>query len=120
MANYTTVWGGAAVIALAAGTFVISPRAMAQMSPAAPATTGAGAAARPSMTPAPPIAPKPSAPRAGGNAGNLSTALLRAPSAQALQAPAAGGQNQASAAKPVDAIPADSTFTAPGSRLGQF
>ena len=119
MANYTTVLGGAAVLALASGS-LFGGGALAQMSPAAPATTGAGAAARPSMTPAAPIMPKPSAPRAGGNAGNLSTALLRAPSPQALQAAAPAGQNSAAAAKPVDAIPADATFTAPGSRLGQF
>jgi len=107
----------AAGLAMGLVFFGSAPAASASPTPAAPATTGAGAAARPSMSPSAPIAPKPSAPRAGGNAGNLSTSLLRAPSTQALQAPTA--QN-AAGVDALDRIPLDRTYTAPGSRLGQF
>jgi len=92
-------------------------------SPSAPSTTGAGAAAKPSLSPSAPIAPKPSAPRAGGNAGNLGNQLLKAPSPSALVKPntsQAATQATAATAAQADRLPPDPTFTAAGSKLGQL
>jgi len=83
-----------------------------------PATNGAGAATRPALMPAAPIAPKPSAPRAGGNAGNMSTGLVKAPVAQSLKS--TSNTSQASATgQSKDVFPTDPTLTMVGSQLGQ-
>jgi hypothetical protein len=110
--------GAVAGLAMAGLALTSLTEAQAVPTPGSPATTGAGAATRPAMTPSAPIAPKPSAPRAGGNAGNLSTSLVKAPAAQSLKAKS--DVTAAAAASNKDALPPDPTLTMAGSRLGQF
>lgn len=108
-----------AVAGLAMAGLALTGPLKAQPGPLTPATSGAGAATRPALMPSAPIAPKPSAPRAGGNAGNITTGLVKAPAAQSLRS--TGDNVQASATmQNKDVMPADPTLTMVGSKLGQF